>query len=578
MLTRSACSSCADAGRSWSGAVLFVVASFAVAGGVAGRLTSGGFADPNSESERAAASSNVSSAPRSPTSCCWCPPSTDRRRRRGAGGGPAGDHAELARQPSVGQVASYWSLDNAAPLESKDGRQALVLGVIAGSDDHVNDVAKVLSPKFTRDDAVVRVAVGDAPRCSARSATRSRRTSVGPRVDRVPDHARPAGARLRRASSPPGCRSLVGRPRHRRHRSLALLGHHGDHRRVVFSLNLTTALGLGLAIDYSLFVVSRFREELRERAVDRRRGGPHRARPPAARSPFSALTVAISLAALLAVPARRSSARSPTPASPSSVLAALGAVVVLPALLAVLGHRVDSLRVFRHREPSPSARGSGTAWRRPSCGGRCPIATAAIVFLLVLGVAVPAHRSFGLPDDRVLPPGHSEPRRCRTRSAHDFTSQRGRRARGRRARRSTIRRLARLTSPATPTSLSQLPGVARVDAADRQLRRRRQAVPGAAGVDATASSATARHLAVSVVPAVEPLSAAGEQLVHDVRAVPSPVGPVLVGGPSAQLVDTQGTRCSTGCRWAALCIAVATFVLLFLMFGQPAGADQGASS
>jgi RND superfamily putative drug exporter len=57
-------------------------------------------------------------------------------------------------------VASYWSLGNAPPLASKDHTQALVLGVITGSDDHVDDVIKTLSPEFTRDNATVSVAVG----------------------------------------------------------------------------------------------------------------------------------------------------------------------------------------------------------------------------------------------------------------------------------------------------------------------------------------------------------------------------------------------------------------------------------
>ena len=57
-------------------------------------------------------------------------------------------------------VASYWSLGNAPPLASRDQRQALVLGVITGSDDHVDDVIKTLSPEFTRNNATVTVAVG----------------------------------------------------------------------------------------------------------------------------------------------------------------------------------------------------------------------------------------------------------------------------------------------------------------------------------------------------------------------------------------------------------------------------------
>src|SRR5207344_1040182 len=85
-----------------------------------------------------------------------------------------------------------------------------------------------------------------------------------------------------------------------------------------------------------------------------------------------------------------------------SVLAAAGAVVALPALLGVLGHRVDSLRLFRHREPKPVGEGvwhrvAMTVMRRP-----IPIATAVILLLVVLGIPF-LRIQFGLPDDRVLP-------------------------------------------------------------------------------------------------------------------------------------------------------------------------------
>src|SRR6478736_1005965 len=109
-----------------TGAVLFVVASFAVAGGVASRLTSGGFADPSSESERAAAQLQRQFGAKEPNVVLLVSAkhgSVDDAAVRAAG---LRVTRELARQPSVGQVASYWSLDNAAPLKSKDGRQALV--------------------------------------------------------------------------------------------------------------------------------------------------------------------------------------------------------------------------------------------------------------------------------------------------------------------------------------------------------------------------------------------------------------------------------------------------------------------
>ena len=72
---------------------------------------------------------------------------------------------------------------------------------------------------------------------------------------------------------------------------------------------------------------------------------------------------------------------------------------------------------------------------------------------------------------------------------------------------------------------------------------------------------------LSVVPSIEPLSDAGEQLTHEVRDLASPIGTVLVNGPSAQLVDSKSSLLGR-MPWAALWIAVSTFVLLFLMFGS----------
>jgi RND superfamily putative drug exporter len=72
---------------------------------------------------------------------------------------------------------------------------------------------------------------------------------------------------------------------------------------------------------------------------------------------------------------------------------------------------------------------------------------------------------------------------------------------------------------------------------------------------------------LSVVPAIESFSPQGEQLVHRLRAVASPVGPALIGGPAASLVDTKhslGTRLPL----ALGLIVVATFVLLFLFTGS----------
>ena len=134
----------------------------------------------------------------------------------------------------------------------------------------------------------------------------------------------------------------------------------------IFALNLTTGLGLGLAIDYSLFIVSRYREEI---AKD----GPglaamRRVLATAGRTVFfSSLTVAAALASLLVFPQRFLYSMG-LGGSLVVLLAALISLTVLPAVLTLLGSRVNALspRFLRRRaeaETRPDAQGSGTGSR-----------------------------------------------------------------------------------------------------------------------------------------------------------------------------------------------------------------------
>ncbi|MGH2952111.1 MAG: MMPL family transporter, partial [Solirubrobacterales bacterium] len=109
----------------------------------------------------------------------------------------------------------------------------------------------------------------------------------------------------------------------------------------IFALNLTTGLGLGLGIDYSLFIVSRYREEI---AKD----GPglaamRRTLATAGRTVlFSSLTVAAALASLVVFPQRFLYSMG-IGGSMVALFAAAVALIVLPAVLTLLGHRVNSL-------------------------------------------------------------------------------------------------------------------------------------------------------------------------------------------------------------------------------------------
>ena len=168
----------------------------------------------------------------------------------------------------------------------------------------------------------------------------------------------------------------------------------------IFAINLTTALGLGLGIDYALLMVSRFREELA--AGHDVAAAVARTTATAGRTiAFSALTVAAALSAMLVFPVYflKSFAYAGVGVT---IFAALSALIVLPALLAALGHRVNSGRipgVNPARSPSAPFWGRLATWVM-----RRPLTAAVPVIAVLLFFAVPLlHVTFGTPDDRVLP-------------------------------------------------------------------------------------------------------------------------------------------------------------------------------
>ncbi|MDQ1023463.1 preprotein translocase subunit SecF [Streptomyces umbrinus] len=180
---------------------------------------------------------------------------------------------------------------------------------------------------------------------------------------------------------------------------LALLGSVTDVS--VFSINLTTALGLGLGIDYALLMISRFREQLASgtSVADAVRTTVHTAGRTVV---FSAGTVAVALTALLVFPQYflRSFAYAGVGVV---VIAAVGTLFVMPALLMLLGHRINSGRLpwpraDRHRRRAPFwGRLAGTVMRRPV------LTSVPVLAVLLLAAAPLLGVTFGTPDERVLP-------------------------------------------------------------------------------------------------------------------------------------------------------------------------------
>jgi RND superfamily putative drug exporter len=536
-----------------AGTVLFLVAAALLGGGVADSLTSGGFDDPDSESNRAAELLEEELGTSDPNLVLLV------TARNGdvddpevaAAGVALAD--EVAAEAGVGDVVSYWTLPGATPLRSTDGSQALVLAVIEGDDDVVDDAVGELSETYTRENDVVTVEVGGQAEVFRQVGGQVESDLLRAEMIAIPITLILLIFVFRGvvAASLPlavGVLAVLGT-------FVVLSGIAAVTDVSIYSLNLTTAMGLGLAIDYSLFIVSRFREELRRGLATE--DAVVRTIETAGRTIlFSAVTVAIALAALVIFPLvfLRSFAYAGVAVS---LVAAAGAIVSLPALLAVLGPRVNALPLWRRPE-KPDGEGvwhriATFVMRRP-----IPVATIVVAFLVVLGIPF-LHVQFGLPDDRVLPENLSS-REVSDDIRRNFDSDEA----------AALQVVAADASDATgddvavyAAELSELDGAARVDAATGSYIDG-EAIP----VDPELSARFAGDGAtwLSVVPEVEPVSDDGEQLAQDVRDADAPFE-VVVGGRSAELVDSKASlfgRMPLALAW----IGLATFVLLFLMFGS----------
>jgi len=329
----------------------------------------------------------------------------------------------------------------------------------------------------------------------------------------------------------------------------------------IYSVNITTILGLGLGIDYGLFMVVRFREELRrqptvEDAVARTVATAGRT------IAVSGVTVAVALVSLMLFPEvfLRSMGYGGVATVAVDLIAAL---TLLPALLAVLGPRVNALRVRRSVGRAKAAgslaagpAGAGPAAGEPVGGGwgrlahgvmRRPVVFVVVITLGLLALGLPFLRvSWGGTDARALPA--TAPARQVTEALNrDFPVNST----------SPIEAVITLPVPAaSPAGQSALAAwTARLDQ-----------VPGAHGAQVTAVHGDQARVDVGYTS--NPVSPAARQLVDRIRAVPPPAGAtVLVGGTTAMLVDELASLGAT-LPWMALLVTVSTFVLLFLAFGS----------
>ena len=566
---------------------LFIVGGAAFGIGVGGHLGVGGFYAPDDESTLAdEAIDDV--LPAGPHNLVVVATSTD----GGDGTAAAVDSASatesgleltqfLQQEEGINSVVSYWVVQDPR-LRSTDGDTALVLARITGDEDERKATLARIYDRISGEHDGLTLAPGGQPAVEREVTVRSQEDLAKMELLAAPVIALILlfvfGSLV--SSLLPlviGLTAIVGTLM-----TLRVLTMFTDVS--MYSLNIASALSLGLAIDYGLFVVTRYREELDTGAT-----------VPAAISTtirtagrtvlFSAITVAISLASLLVFPLYY--LRSFAYAGIAVVaFAGLSAVVILPAVLMLVGRRVDKLdvtrgfarfrngevgrpkgyRMGRHRRLAEATGGrlsrSGTGrWHRLALFVmRHPgsLALGVVTFLLVLGTPFLGVR-FALPDVSNLP-ADSESSQVVAQLKSDFPQLS-----------TDAMYIVAPDETLTPeqtveyaTELSSVEGVASVQSSAGTFVDGAQILPATPLSAATFDGASASWLSVGLEG--DPQGEQASATVADVRAVPAPTT-VLVGGVAAHLVDTKETL-AEAMPYALAIVAGATLVLLFLFTGS----------
>ena len=542
-------------------ALFIVLAAGAYGSSAVSHLSSGGFTDPSSPSTKADAllSKRFHQGDPNLVFLLQSPSGVSSAAARSVGTTLAVD---LARQPDVRGVASYWTVPPAARagFVSRDGLSGLVTAHVLGSDNVTPKRGAALAARYEGTREGVTVSAGGL-------------TVANDQISKQISHdlslAESVAIPLTLVVLVFVFGSFVAALLPLAVGGVAIIGTLAVLRWLtlfvpvsVYALNLTTALGLGLAIDYSLFIVSRYREELANG-----KNVPDAVQV-AVRSAgrtvlFSSVTVGLCMAAMLVFPFYF--LRSFAYAGLAVVaIAALGAVVVLPALLAALGRRVNSwdvrpaarrwLRLPTDRaETSGAETGrSGGFWRRLALAVmRRPWAfgLAVVAVLLLLGTPFLSVR-FGLPDDRVLP-GSASAHQVGNVLRADFDQN-------------SANALTVVLPDLGTTSPAQLSAYA----------AKLSTQNGAAGVASPegtfvsggrvgplSTPVVGRSTYLTIENNVNPYSSAGQDLVKSVRSVPAP-GQALVTGLAARNLDSLNAL--GGVLPLALgLIALSTLVVLF---------------
>jgi uncharacterized membrane protein YdfJ with MMPL/SSD domain len=305
----------------------------------------------------------------------------------------------------------------------------------------------------------------------------------------------------------------------------------------VFALNIATALSLGLAVDYALLMVSRYREEI-EREGATREAHRHTVTTAGRTAFFSGVTVATALAALAVLPQRFLYSMAVAGAS-VGLLSAIVAILVVPSLLALLGTRIDALSI--RRSASVSAESDG--WYRLARGVmRHPVAVALTSSAFLLAAAAPLlWTTLTGPNSDFVP--HNKP-------AYEANTY-------------VAAHYPRDVTEAVTVTVDGRAG----NAALANLDRRVMAVDGV--VRGTPFLRASDQVSYANFALAEPATASGAQdAVHKIRDLTAPAATTtLVSGNTASFID-QKQSLAEHLPLLVMIIATTTLLILFLLTGS----------
>ena len=473
--------------------------------------------------------------------------------------------AQLQESPHVAEVTSAWTAPpSAAPaLVSKDGKTGLIVAGITGGESDAQKYAKELTQRLVHDRDGVTVRAGGEVMIYLQINSQSEKDLLLMESIAIPLSFLVlvwVFGGLLTAALP----LAVG--------AFAILGSMAVLRAItyftdvsIFALNLSVAMGLALAIDYTLLIVSRYRDELT--AGSGRDEALIRTMATAGRTVlFSAFTVALSMVAMVLFPMYF--LKSFAYAGIAVVaFAAVAAIVVAPAAIVLLGDRLDSLdarRLLRRvlGRPEPVAKPvEETFWYRCTkfvMRRAIPIGVAIVALLLLLGAPFLGAR-WGFPDDRVLPDSLSA-RQVGDQLRNDFAVDSAR----------DVTVVIPDATGVTPEAigryaaqLSQVPDVSSVSSPVGTF------VDGAPAGPPSAATGLKDGSAFLTVASNAPLfSDASEAQLDRLQAVSSPEGKQVQLTGVAQINRDSSVAVTDRLPLVLAVIAAITFVLLFLLTGS----------